>query len=169
MAQNKSSWVEYFLQKAGTWGGCANHSGRHSEIPGTPSGSRLRTGYKHKTSIHQLLWPIGQQKGCVHHYFFLSNTMSCVSVKKASSEELAASSHWRQQQNPKTQFLSTVALFTMQRDPYTDVLLPYYFTLFNHRINVRITVLMLSHCHNYLSHQFDGRKNWMLCSTGNSQ
>lgn len=50
-------------------------------------------------------------------------------------------------------------MFCRQRDQYSNVLLTYYFTLFNHGVIVRITVLMLSHSHSYLSHQLDGRKN----------
>lgn len=112
-----------------------------------------RTGYKHKTSIHQLFHPDRATERLCPSSFCHSNTTSCV------SEELPTSSHWYQRQNPKTQFLSTVALVTMQKDRYSNVLLTYYFTLFNHRITVRITVLMLSHSHSYLSHQLDGRKN----------
>lgn len=59
---------------------------------------------------------------------------------------------------PKHFFFSTVALFTMQKDQHTDVLLTYYFTLFNHRIIVRVAVLMLSHFHCYLTPQPDGTK-----------
>lgn len=129
---NKSSWVGYFLQKAGTWWGSANHAGRHSEIPGTPSGSRLRTGYKHKTSIHQLLWPIGQQKGRVHHHF-VSAIPWAVSVWKRHRVKNCQPAHTDvTSKTPKHNFFQ-LALFTMQREPYTDVLLPYYFTLFNHR------------------------------------
>lgn len=109
-----------------------------------PAEAGWRTGYKHKTSIHpSALTPWQGKERLRPSSSCLSNTTSCV------SEEQPASSHWCQQQNPKTQFLSTVALFNMQRDGYTDVLLTYYFTLFNHRIIVRIAELMLSHSHSY--------------------
>lgn len=49
---------------------------------------------------------------------------------------------------PKHDFFQLL-LNLLYRDQYTDVLLTYYFTLFNHRIIVRIAVLMLSHSHSY--------------------
>lgn len=93
----------------------------------------------------------GQQKGCAHHH--LSAIPWAVSVKNCEPAHTDVSS-----KTPKHLFFSTVALFTMQRDQHTDVLLTYYFTLFNHRIIVRVAVLMLSHFHCYLTPQPDGTK-----------